>query len=143
MPLAIPLAVVTLIVLTIPLTYFETPKSRPLSIASVIALLQHCFPVFFALFAYSLIDNMPKFVMEGMLDYSNQLYYNALYFPYVLDLKPYAIRPLPAPADPILQQARDWFQTYVPERTLYNWQTAAAKLIAQQLRERVGTAAVN
>lgn len=62
-------------------------------------------------------------------------YYNALYFPYVLDLKPYAIKPLPPPADPIMQQARDWFQTYVPERTLYNWQTSAAKLIARQLRE--------
>lgn len=74
-------SVVSLAVLTVPLTYFETPKSRPLSLGSVIELLRHCFPVFFALFAYSLIDNMPKFVMEGVLDYSNQLYYNALYFP--------------------------------------------------------------
>ena len=39
------------------------------------------FPVFIALFMYNLIDNMPKFVMEGMLPYENQLYFNALYFP--------------------------------------------------------------
>ena len=30
---------------------------------------------------YALIDNMPKFVMEGVLSYDNQLYFNALYFP--------------------------------------------------------------
>ena len=34
-----------------------------------------------ALFLYALIDNMPKFVMEGVLTYDNQLYFNALYFP--------------------------------------------------------------
>ncbi len=30
---------------------------------------------------FNLIENMPKFVMEGMLPYDNQLYFNALYFP--------------------------------------------------------------
>jgi hypothetical protein len=64
-------------------------------------------------------------------------YYNALYFPYVLELKPYNVKPLPAPVDTLTQQALDWFQTYVPERTLYNWQTSAAKLIARQLRETI------
>lgn len=34
-----------------------------------------------ALFLYAVIDNMPKFVMEGTLSYDNQLYFNALYFP--------------------------------------------------------------
>jgi hypothetical protein len=29
----------------------------------------------------------------------------------------------------------NWFQQQVPERTLYNWQTAAAALVAQDLRE--------
>ena len=38
-------------------------------------------PLFVALFLYALIDNMPKFVMEGQLSYDNQLYFNALYFP--------------------------------------------------------------
>ena len=47
----------------------------------MIALLKQCFPLFVALFMYNLIDNMPKFVMEGALSYDNQLYYNALYFP--------------------------------------------------------------
>jgi len=31
----------------------------------------------------------------------------------------------------------DWFRTYVPERTLYNWKNAAAKLVAQDLREQI------
>lgn len=62
-------------------------------------------------------------------------FYNALYFPYVLELKPYNVKPLPQPIDATTQQALDWFQTYVPERTLYNWQTSAARLIARQLRE--------
>lgn len=64
-------------------------------------------------------------------------YYNALYFPYVLELKPYNVRPAPSHEDHTLQPVMEWFQTYVPERTLYNWQTSAAKLIARQLRETI------
>jgi len=64
-------------------------------------------------------------------------YYNALYFPYVLELKPYNVRPVPSHEDQALLPVMDWFQTYVPERTLYNWQTSAAKLIARQLRETI------
>jgi hypothetical protein len=30
----------------------------------------------------------------------------------------------------------EWFRTNVPERTLHNWQNAAAKLVAQDLREQ-------
>lgn len=37
--------------------------------------------LFLALFLYNLIDSLPKFAMEGTLSYSNQLYFNALYFP--------------------------------------------------------------
>lgn len=74
-------AALTFIVLTFPLAQLETPRSRGHSTASVIALFKQCFPVFLALFMYSLIDNMPKFVMEGVLSYDNQLYFNALYFP--------------------------------------------------------------
>ncbi len=65
-------------------------------------------------------------------------YYNALYYPYVAGLKPYSRR-----ADyshnglsAIEREALDWFRSQVPERTLYNWQNVAAKLIAQDLRER-------
>lgn len=74
-------AVLTLFVLTIPLALLETPKSRKFSMASVVSLLKQCFPLFVALFMYNLIENMPKFMMEGMLPYDNQLYYNAMWFP--------------------------------------------------------------
>lgn len=74
-------AALTFIVLTFPLAHLETPRSCGRSFASIAALFKQCFPVFIALFMYSLIDNMPKFVMEGVLSYDNQLYFNALYFP--------------------------------------------------------------
>lgn len=74
-------AALTFVVLTFPLAMFETPKSRRVSPASVGRLFKQCFPLFLALFLYALIDNMPKFVMEGVLSYDNQLYFNALYFP--------------------------------------------------------------
>ena len=66
-------------------------------------------------------------------------HFNALYYPYVVGLRPYSARVtisgtqsngLSADA----KNALEWFQQAVPERTLYNWQTAAAKLVAQQLR---------
>lgn len=64
-------------------------------------------------------------------------YYNALYFPYVAGLKPYSRRALRDNGlHPAEKAALDWFQAYVPERTLHNWQNAAAKLVAQDLRER-------
>lgn len=75
------IAAVTFVVFTFPLAQLETPKSRRANAKRVIVLLKQCFPLFVALFMYNLIDNMPKFVMEGALSYDNQLYYNALYFP--------------------------------------------------------------
>lgn len=72
---------VTFLFLTFPLALFETPKSKRAGLRSVVGLFKQCFPLFVALFMYSLIDNMPKFVMEGVLSYDNQLYFNALYFP--------------------------------------------------------------
>ena len=75
-------AACTLVFVTIPLTMFETPKSSPLNLRSVRLLFQECLPVFLALFLYAVVDNMPKFVMQGAaLPYDNQLYFNALYFP--------------------------------------------------------------
>lgn len=62
-------------------------------------------------------------------------HYNALYFPYVVGLRPYARRAEHADLDPAAQAALEWFRTQVPERTLYNWQNAAARLVAQHLRE--------
>ena len=74
-------SVASFVLLTLPLTYFETPKSAKLSIAGVRDLFVQCFPLFVALFLYNLIDNMPKFAMEGALSYDNQLYFNALFSP--------------------------------------------------------------
>ena len=71
----------TFVFITLPLSLLETPKSAKLSLASVAQLFAQCFPAFVALFMYNLIDNMPKFIMEGTLSYDNQLYFNALYFP--------------------------------------------------------------
>ncbi|MDO4443257.1 MAG: lipopolysaccharide biosynthesis protein [Slackia sp.] len=74
-------ALASFLLLTFPLALFETPKSRRWKPADAIELLKRCFPLFVALFLFNLIENMPKFVMEGMLPYENQLYFNALYFP--------------------------------------------------------------
>lgn len=63
-------------------------------------------------------------------------HYNALYFPYVVGLRPYSRR---APHDdlpPTDEEALAWFRTYVPERTLHNWQKSAAHLVAQDLWEK-------
>ena len=74
-------SLVTLAVVTVPLALFETPKSTPMNMRSIGLLLRESMPVFVALFLYALIDNLPKFLMEGVLSYDNQLYFNALYFP--------------------------------------------------------------
>jgi hypothetical protein len=63
-------------------------------------------------------------------------YYNALHFPYVLGLKPYTRRADYDSLDEVSRAALDWFQTSVPERTLHNWQNAAAKLIAEDLKRK-------
>ena len=74
-------AAASFFIVTLPLTIFETPRSTPMSLHSIGLLFKECAPVFIALFLYALIDNMPKFLMEGVLTYDNQLYFNALYFP--------------------------------------------------------------
>ncbi|MBC8506844.1 MAG: hypothetical protein ISR58_00720 [Anaerolineales bacterium] len=63
-------------------------------------------------------------------------FYNALYFPYIAGLRPYSRRGFQENLDENLSDALRWFQATVPERTLYNWQNAASKLVAQDLRER-------
>jgi hypothetical protein len=68
-------------------------------------------------------------------------YYNALYYPYVIGLKPYSLRVEYQELDPPAKSTLIWFQSQVPERTLYNWQNAAAKLVAQDVREQAGRAA--
>ena len=63
-------------------------------------------------------------------------FYNALHFPYVLGLKPYTRRADYDTLDETARAALDWFQTSVPERTLHNWQNAAAKLVAEDLKRK-------
>jgi hypothetical protein len=65
-------------------------------------------------------------------------FYNALYFPYVVGLKPYSRRTDHDHLDPTAQAALEWFQRTVPERTLHNWQNAGARLVAEQLRSESG-----
>ncbi|MFN8090327.1 MAG: hypothetical protein U0R81_15395 [Mycobacterium sp.] len=63
-------------------------------------------------------------------------YYNSLYFPYVMGVRAYAQNATAAGLDPVARQAWQWFVTEVPQRSLHNWQNAAARLIAADLRSR-------
>jgi hypothetical protein len=54
-----------------------------------------------------------------------------------MGLKPFSRRNVVEELDEGIREVLNWFQTYVPERTLYNWQSAGAKLIAQDLREQI------
>lgn len=73
--------VISLVLVTIPLTLMETPRSRKPSLIEIREIFVDCWPLFSALFLYALIDCVPKLVMEGALSYDNQLYFNAMYFP--------------------------------------------------------------
>lgn len=64
-------------------------------------------------------------------------YYNALYFPYVVGVRAYAQNATAAGLDPTARQAWQWLVTEVPQRSLHNWQNAAARLVATDLRGRV------
>ncbi|MCG5430870.1 hypothetical protein LV457_00960 [Mycobacterium sp. MYCO198283] len=61
-------------------------------------------------------------------------HYNALYFPYVAGVRAYAQNATAAGLDPVARQAWQWFVTEVPQRSLHNWQNAAARVIAADLR---------
>ncbi|RRR40124.1 hypothetical protein EHH44_20975 [Mycolicibacter terrae] len=64
-------------------------------------------------------------------------HYNALYFPYVVGVRAYAQNATAAGLDPTARQAWQWLVTEVPQRSLHNWQNAAARVIAADLRGRV------
>ncbi len=64
-------------------------------------------------------------------------YYNVLYYPYVLGIRPFSQR-FTYRNDDALQAVMEWFRVQVPERTLHNWQNTAAGLVAKDLRERSG-----
>jgi len=61
-------------------------------------------------------------------------HYNSLYFPYVIGVRAYAQNATAAGLDPVARQAWQWFVTEVPQRSLHNWQNAAARVIAADLR---------
>jgi len=64
-------------------------------------------------------------------------HYNSLYFPYVVGVRAYAQNATAAGLDATARQAWQWLVTEVPQRSLHNWQNAAARLIAADLRGRV------
>jgi hypothetical protein len=61
-------------------------------------------------------------------------HYNALYFYYVVGVRPYSVRTKVTELDPVARRALAWFADQVPERTLHNWQAAAARIVAEELR---------
>jgi hypothetical protein len=86
-----------------------------------------------------LAESIQRLKPRGQGDFSASdewRYYNALYFPYVAGLKPYSRRADDDSLNAAERQALHWFRAQVPERTLYNWQTAAATLVAQDLWEQ-------
>ena len=75
---------------------------------------------------------------SGALDFDTSdawRHYNALYFPYVVGLRPYNTRLDTPPSDATARRALEWLRNDVPQRTLHNWQNGAAKLVALYLRE--------
>lgn len=64
-------------------------------------------------------------------------HYNALYFYYVVGVRPYSVRTKVTELDPVARRALAWFADHVPERTLHNWQAAGAKIVAGELRASV------
>ena len=64
-------------------------------------------------------------------------HYNSLYFPYVVGVRAYAQNATAAGLDPVARQAWQWFVTEVPQRSLHNWQNAAARVIAADLRAKL------
>ncbi|WP_280352921.1 hypothetical protein [Nocardia otitidiscaviarum] len=66
-------------------------------------------------------------------------HYNAVYFYYVVGIRPYSVRTKRTDLDPVSRKALAWFVDQVPERTLHNWQNSAARMIAAQLRSGFGS----
>src|SRR6478672_2942334 len=64
-------------------------------------------------------------------------HYNSLYFPYVVGVRAYAQNATAAGLDPVARQAWHWLVSEVPQRSLHNWQNAAARVIATDLRSNL------
>ncbi|MEM7798412.1 MAG: hypothetical protein AAF633_04405, partial [Chloroflexota bacterium] len=63
-------------------------------------------------------------------------HYNVLYFPYVRGLRPYGRDLTVHSLETYEREALDWFIQEVPRRTLFNWQSAASKVVARDLQEQ-------
>ncbi|SFK78387.1 hypothetical protein SAMN03159341_101556 [Paenibacillus sp. 1_12] len=63
-------------------------------------------------------------------------HFNVLYFPYIVGIKPYSIRYSAEHLDTPSRAALEWLRTHVPERTLYNWQNAGARVIAMSMKDK-------
>ncbi|MCP4168159.1 MAG: hypothetical protein GY759_20020 [Chloroflexi bacterium] len=88
-----------------------------------------------------LVESIERLSPDGKSGFSSTdewRHYNSVYYPYIEGLKPYSRRASHDDLDENAGAALDWFRSQALERTLYNWQNAAAKLIAQDLRERSG-----
>ena len=72
---------VSVLGITLPLVLLETPVSRPWQWLEVRELFRECFPAFAAMFLFNLIETVPKFAMEGVLPYEDQVFFSAIYFP--------------------------------------------------------------
>ena len=86
-----------------------------------------------------LTESIQRLKPQGEADFGptdEWRYFNALYFPYVVGIKPYARRIDKEFLGEASLQALEWFQVSVPERTLHNWQNAAADLVAKDLLNR-------
>lgn len=86
-----------------------------------------------------LVESVERMKPRGQGDFGatdEWRHYNALYFPYVAGLRPYSRRASHDDLSEAEAKALDWFRSQVPERTLYNWQKAAARLVARELRDR-------
>ncbi|ADD44504.1 hypothetical protein [Stackebrandtia nassauensis] len=62
-------------------------------------------------------------------------HYNALHYVYVVGLRPYSQRARHDGLSSLDKKVLQWFRTAVPQRSLHNWQNAAARLIADTLRD--------
>jgi hypothetical protein len=85
-----------------------------------------------------LTDSILKLKPQGEKDFDTTdewRFYNALFFPYITGLRPYS-RTQEKDLTGFERDALEWFQSFVPERTLHNWQNTAAKLIANDLWEK-------
>ena len=84
-----------------------------------------------------LADGIARLKPRGAGDFGTTdewRYYNSLYFPYVVGVRAYAQNATAAGLDPTARQAWQWLVTEVPQRSLHNWQNAAARLVAADLR---------